>query len=197
MLALKQNRFGLAVVLVFTIFNLLACAGYPSDPRAPETGDDTYKAKEDEVLNVPANKGILANDNPKEGTKIFLDTAEIETQNRGTVNLAEDGSFTYVPETNFSGQDQATYRIHNRKGKSSEGTIFFEVAPVNDPPEPQDDRRETPFNRPVTIDVLTNDVDPDAGDTLVIQNVGTPDSGSVRLNADGTLTLPESGVPTF
>ena len=188
MLSPKQNRFHHILFAIFIIFNLLACAGYPSDPRAPQTVDDTYEAKEDDILKVSAEEGILANDNPREGTKIFLDTVgKTATQNGGEVNLAKDGSFTYIPTRNFTGNDQAVYKIHNSKGKTGEATIIFKVAPVNDPPEPQDDQIETSLNESVTIDVLANDIEPD-GDTMIIQRVGEPDSGSVQINNDGTLT---------
>jgi hypothetical protein len=188
MLPPKQNRFFHLLIILFIIFNLLACAGYPSDPRAPQTTDDKYEAKEDDMLTVSAEKGILANDNPREGTEIILDTkGNIATQNGGEVNLAKDGSFTYTPATNFSGNDQVVYKIHNSKGKTGEAAIIFEVEPVNDPPEPQDDQMETSLNEPVTIDVLANDIEPD-GDTMIIQRVGEPDSGSVQINNDGTLT---------
>ena len=194
MLMPKQHWFYPVILTVVVILNLAGCAGYPSDPRAPKSGDDTYTTKEDTFLNVPVEKGVLVNDQAKEGAAVFLDTVgKIKTQNGGTVNMAEDGSFSYEPAANFSGDDQGTYSVHNSKGKKDESTIFIKVTPVNDPPKPQDDQIETPVDQAVTIDALANDVDPD-GDTMAIHKVGTPDSGTVRVNVDGTFAYtPQAG----
>jgi hypothetical protein len=194
MLMLKHNWFYPVILAIVVILNLTACADYPSDPRAPKSDDDNYTTKEDTFLNVPVEKGVLTNDQAKEGATLFLDTVgAIETQNGGTVNMAEDGSFSYEPPADFNGDDQGTYLVHNSKGKSDESTIFIKVTPVNDPPKPQDDQIETPIDQEVTIDALSNDVEPD-GDTMAIQKVGAPDSGSVRVNVDGTLAYaPQAG----
>jgi hypothetical protein len=201
MLPSKQNRFFHLLIILFSIFNLLACAGYPSDPRAPQTADDTYEATEDEMLNIPVEKGVLANDKAKEGTKIFLDTkGVIKTQKGGEVNFnvdnneKPDGSFTYTPPEDYNGDDRLVYKIHNQKGKTGEATILFKVAPVNDPPDPKDDQAETLFNEPVTINVLANDEDPDKedpeGDTMTIQPFEPDDVsyGYAQVNNDQTIT---------
>ena len=194
MLMPKYNWFYPVILAAIVILNLAACADYPSDPRAPKSGDDSYTTKEDTFLNIPVEKGVLTNDQAKEGATVILDTVgKIKTQKGGTVNMAEDGSFSYEPPADFSGDDQGSYLVHNSKGKSAESSIFIKVTPVNDAPKPQDDKVETPSDQAVTIDALANDVDPD-DDSMIIQNVGSPDSGDVRVNIDGTLAYtPQAG----
>ena len=64
----------------------------------------------------------------------------------------------------------------------------------NGVPDAVDDSAETDQDVAVTIDVLTNDSDPD-GDTLVLSGiVDTPDHGSVVVHADYTVTYtPDEG----
>lgn len=183
----NQNRSCRVILSVAMIFSLVACAGYPGGPRSPQPGDDSYTVEEDTLLNIPYGEGILINDQAREGTDLVLLTSgEMDTQAGGIVNMDPRGGFTYEPPANFSGSDQVAYTIRNQKGKTSEGMIFFEVAPVNDPPEPSDDYARTLEDVPVEIPVLDNDTDPD-GDAMLVVTVGTPDSGSVRINSDGTL----------
>lgn len=177
--------------VVFTLmiaFHLAACAGYPSDPRAPQPNDDTYAAEEDTVLNIPADEGILVNDKAREGIDIILLTVgEIQTDNGGIINIAENGGFTYEPAADFNGTDQVAYTIRNQKGKESGSVIFLNVAPVNDAPRPVDDRIQISGDAPATVNVLANDVEPD-GDAMTVADTGDPGRGSVRINADGSLT---------
>ncbi len=65
--------------------------------------DDSYSTDENQMLTVSAAAGVLANDAPP-------GVASLQTQAQdGTVSLAADGSFTYVPNQNFSGTDTFAY----------------------------------------------------------------------------------------
>jgi len=70
----------------------------------------------------------------------------------------------------------------------------------NEAPVAVDDAKTTPNDTPVTINVLSNDSDPD-GDTLTISSITQPSKGSVTNNGDGTLTYTPknnaSGVGIF
>ncbi len=60
-------------------------------------------------------------------------------------------------------------------------------------PDAVDDAVSTPYETPVTIDVLANDSDPN-GDPLTINGVSQPDNGDVVVNGDDTLTYtPDAG----
>jgi uncharacterized delta-60 repeat protein len=73
-------------------------------------------------------------------------------------------------------------------------------APVNSPPDAQDDSATTSEDAPVTIGVLSNDSDPD-GDPLTIAGVTQGANGSVVDNGMGTLTYTPNpnfnGIDTF
>jgi len=58
---------------------------------------------------------------------------------------------------------------------------------TNQPPVAVDDEAETTVDRPVTINVLENDSDPD-GDVISVESVTPPATGTAVDNGDGTIT---------
>ena len=72
--------------------------------------------------------------------------------------------------------------------------------PINDPPRTVDDIALTLEDSPITIDVLTNDSDPD-GDPLTVIAVSVPPNGTVVINPDRTVTYTPNpnfdGVDSF
>ena len=177
-----------AVIIFLTTIGTMACASYPSGPREPQPQADHYEVTEDGFLDVPVEEGILINDKPREGTRNFLLTlGQVTTEGGGVVDLAENGSFTYKPATDFFGTDRLAYTIENEKGKTSDSQITFSVSALPDPPKPVDDRREISEGEPITIDVLANDVEPD-GEAMSLVEIGQPISGMAALTADGQVT---------
>jgi hypothetical protein len=167
---------------------MIGCASYPDEPRNPKVGDDTYRIEEDGLLSVTVEQGLLSNDSPEEGESAIVVTTDKEqsTEKNGVIVIEADGAFTYEPAPNFNGKDQISYLVENVKGKQSQGTVYFEVASVNDPPEPQDDIVQTPIIEAITVSVLDNDTDPD-GDEIHLVGVDPPADGSAQANNDGTV----------
>src|SRR5262249_23644154 len=60
--------------------------------------------------------------------------------------------------------------------------------PANHSPVANADGASTTGMQPVTIYPLSNDSDPDAGDTIHVLNYAMPTSGLAVLNADGSFT---------
>jgi hypothetical protein len=91
---------------------------------APDAAvDDSYRTDENQTLTVSAAGGVLANDAPP-------GVASLQTQAQdGTVSLDADGSFTYVPDQNFSGTDTFTYL-----DDGAAGTVTVAVDHVLQPP---------------------------------------------------------------
>ncbi|MDW8419901.1 MAG: Ig-like domain-containing protein, partial [Chitinophagales bacterium] len=76
----------------------------------PIANDDAYTTNEDTPLNIPA-PGVLANDSdPADGTAVSV-VGVVSGPSNGTLTLNPNGSFTYVPNPNFSGIDVFCYRI--------------------------------------------------------------------------------------
>lgn len=123
----------------------------------------------------------------------------------GTLALGTDGGWTYRPAAGFSGADSFVYRAVDPSGASSEpATVTVAVqasAPVDRAPVAVDDTATTTARKPVGIDVLANDTDPD-GDPLAIAAVVTaPAHGTAQVGAGGTVVYTAdpgfTGTDTF
>ncbi len=168
--------------------------------------DDAYNAIQNTPLKILA-PGVLGNDlvysgdatNPAGTVPPVINlplTAQIVTQpEKGTVQLASDGSLEYVPEKNFFGAVSFTYKAVLPSTAAS-GTIApnpnsREVAKVTiyvKPPEAINDFYSTPNATTLTIaapGVLKNDRAPE-GLPLSALLVSQPVSGDLEFNADGS-----------
>ena len=100
-----------------------------NDP--PVANDDGYASDEDSLL-VVSSPGVLGNDTDPDGPSL---TATVTTQPaHGWVSLAADGSFRYVPDWDYYGQDSFTYAVDDGSGGVNSGTVDITLRPVDDPP---------------------------------------------------------------
>src|SRR5204862_327373 len=88
-----------------------------------------------------------------------------------------------------NGPDSFTYVAKDGAGAGSEARRVGKASSaVNDAPVAVNDSANTSEDTPVTVSVLANDTDVDAGDTKAIASVTQGAHGAVTINADGTLT---------
>lgn len=80
----------------------------PSKQDAPQTRNDAYGVNENKTLEVPP-PGVV--DNDQFDKSLPYTVTLISNVSNGTVDLEEDGSFTYVPFSNFGGSDTFSYRL--------------------------------------------------------------------------------------
>jgi subtilisin-like proprotein convertase family protein len=86
----------------------------------PTAVADSYSTNKDTTLSVGASEGVLANDTDPDGDPI---TAEVvDDVDNGTLTLSPDGSFTYMPDDDFFGEDSFTYRANDGSLQSEEAT---------------------------------------------------------------------------
>ncbi|QAR33327.1 retention module-containing protein [Geovibrio thiophilus] len=102
---------------------------------APVAVDDSIEVEEDGSKTF----GVLGNDYDVDGDDISID--EFTQPAHGTVTLNQDGTFTYVPDDNYNGEDSFTYTIADPDGETSTATVNINVTPVNDAPVATDDGR--------------------------------------------------------
>lgn len=88
---------------------------------APTANPDVYETTFETELTVNAENGVLANDTDPNGDA--LTAILVEPPSSGTLTLGMDGSFSYIPRTDFAGADVFTYR-------ANDGTISSEPAIV-------------------------------------------------------------------
>ncbi|MFN7778338.1 MAG: tandem-95 repeat protein, partial [Betaproteobacteria bacterium] len=102
----------------------------------PVAVDDIYVVAEDGTLNVAA-AGVLANDAVADGLA-GLDV--VQAPQFGSMTLAADGSFIYVPRADYNGDDRFVYRLTDADGDQAIATVYLSITPVNDAPQLQIDR---------------------------------------------------------
>jgi hypothetical protein len=108
----------------------------------------------------------------------------------GSLTANADGTWTFTPAGDFNGTVRFSYDVDDGATRVA-GTATLVVTPVNDAPTPVADTLAAVEDTPATFtaaDLVGNDSDVD-GDTLSIASVGGATNGTVRLNADGTVTF--------
>jgi hypothetical protein len=91
---------------------------------APIANEDLYTTARARSLSVPASNGVLANDSDIEGDSMTASLASAPKQ--GSVVLASDGSFTYVPNGSFTGRDEFTYQLSDGTAQAT-GRVGIDV----------------------------------------------------------------------
>ncbi|XQW85201.1 Ig-like domain-containing protein [Thalassotalea piscium] len=160
-------------------------------PDAPNAGDDNYQLTEDETLFVDSANGLLKNDIDPDGSTLMVSTNVLVAPKKGSVYLAADGSFEYIPNANFNGIDQFTYQISNVYNLTSQGQVTLTVIASADAPVAMDDFANTDQDTAITIDVLTNDINIDGGNLVIKSAVAN--SGSVSIVSNTLVYQPATG----
>ncbi|HIF9233445.1 TPA: Ig-like domain-containing protein, partial [Photobacterium damselae] len=101
----------------------------------------------------------------------------------GSVTINADGSWEYVPNPDFNGEDSFTVVVDDGNGGTDTITVTVNVTPVNDAPVGEDVTAETQEETAVTGQLTATDVD---GDNLTFKPGSNPENGSVTINADGS-----------
>ncbi len=149
---------------------------------APAAADDVATVAEDEAVTID----VLGNDAGLGDGPVVVTIASAPGAGVATVN--PDGTVTYTPAADFTGTDTFTYTVTDADGQPSTATVTVTVTPADDDPIAVDDLAWTALDTPVTVDVVANDVDVD-GDALTVIAVTQPASGTVVIDAGGTVTF--------
>ncbi len=124
----------------------------------PNAIDDSVTARSGNTVVIP----VTANDYDPDGDAIAV--LDVKPAGHGTTDVLDGSSVAYVPETDFSGSDSFEYTIVDEHGNTDSATVSVQLfAPdsANRPPIARPDRVRTRLGRPITIDVLANDIDPE------------------------------------
>lgn len=163
---------------------------------APIGDPDSFTMAEDGgTLSVPA-AGVLSNDTDVEtpGSLTVGTPRPVSGPSHDqTFTLNANGSFSYVPDANFTGTDTFTYRVSDGS-LTDDVTVTITVTPVNDPPTAVNNSYTATEDTPLTVaapGVLGNDSDID-GDALTAVNASTPAHGTVTLSPNGSFSYSSS-----
>ncbi|MDY6835927.1 MAG: Ig-like domain-containing protein [Chloroflexota bacterium] len=155
---------------------------------SPVVVEDAYEVDADDTLQVDA-PGVLDND-ADDDVGDLLKAVLVSDVVHGTLTLEEDGSFIYVPDAGFSGDDAFTYKASDDIDDSNEVMVVITVNLVSDLPIAVDDFYRC--SEDITLDlkgdgVLSNDYGI-KGVSLAAVLVKNVSHGSLTLRSDGSFT---------
>jgi len=167
----------------------------------PISVNDNYSVDEDTTLNVVL-PGVLDNDSDPEGSE--MSAVLVSDVSNGSLSLNSNGSFEYIPNSNYYGADAFTYKVSDGTDFSSNATVDITVNSINDAPIANSDSDSTDEDTILTISktsVLTNDTDVDDDHSLLtVQSVSNPVNGSVHIDGADIIFTPSaeySGAASF
>jgi len=161
-----------------------------NDNRPPVAVTDVVEAR----AGTSAALNVLDNDSDPDGDSIVLDDIVVPS---GSVTFDGSGQVTFVPDPATTDRSiDLSYTIRDSFGATAEGTVrvAIRLRDSNNEPDARNDSAVTVAGRPVTINVLINDTDPD-GDAISVaappvliapaSSDDIADSIEVSLSTDG------------
>lgn len=115
----------------------------PLENHPPLAYNDDYETDEDQTLEITENDGVLDNDEDVDEDPL---TAELVSDvSHGSLDLEDNGAFTYTPNADYHGTDTFTYKAYDGLEYSNEATVTITINSVEDTfrapsqPSPQND----------------------------------------------------------
>jgi hypothetical protein len=169
--------------------------------------NDSYVVDENQVLNVPAANGVLANDIPGHGGTLSASLfggggGQGFGPFNGTVVMISDGSFVYTPNLIFNGSDTFIYQVTESAGTASSPStalarVVITVNHVNQAPVANPDNVTVEAGSSAnSIPVLANDTDVE-GDQLTVFGVTNPTHGAASFTSSNVIYTPGSTPTVF
>jgi VCBS repeat-containing protein len=142
--------------------------------------DDSFMTNEDILL----SESVATNDSTTSGGML---TYALGTQaSHGTATVNSDGTFTYLPDSNFNGPDSFTYTVTDADANESlTRTVFLTISPINDAPNANADSITTDEEVAYAGQLTGSDVD---GNMLTFALGTQATHGIAVVNADGTFS---------
>ena len=122
----------------------------PVDDGIPYAKDDSAGTS----VNTPVDVNILMND---ENLEDSITLSIISNPENGSVEINEDSTVTYTPESDYLGRDVFEYRITDYDDQSDKAKVIIEVRKNNIEPVAIPDSARTVMNQKISIHVLRND----------------------------------------
>ena len=181
---------------------IVGCAAALVAPCAfaqPVARDDSFSTAQATPITTAAANGVLVNDSAAAGGA--LDAILITNVTHGVLLFGADGSFFYLPNADFTGNDAFTYQA--REGGATLGNIAtatISVMPAgggNVPPVAVADNYTTNEDQTLHVNanngVLANDTDANTDPLTAVLVTGVA-SGTLTLNPNGSFDyVPAAG----
>lgn len=161
--------------------------------RPVKAVDDAYEVQQNTTLTVPA-PGVLDNDVDSDGDP--LTATKVSDPLHGTLNLNANGSFTYIPASDFFGTDSFRYKATDGTFQSNVATVTITVTGVgNSPPLVSDipNQTITEGSNFTTINLDNYVADPDNPDSELTWTY----SGNTQLSVSIVSRVATISVPNL
>jgi VCBS repeat-containing protein len=153
---------------------------------APVAAPNSYTTDEDVTLVKNVTDGVRTNDSDADNDAL---TVAVEVgPAHGTLSLAADGSFSYIPTPDYNGSDSFSYKLSDGSLETALATVTLTITSVNDVPQAVADEFDVDEDETLTIPapgLLANDTNGDGLD-LTTAEIGDVEFGSLTVNADGS-----------
>ena len=160
--------------------------------RSPVAIDDTISTPPNNQVSIP----VLLNDSDPDGTPLSI-ASVTQPSAGGTVTFTSIGTLVFTPTSGFTGPVTFTYTMSDPQGQTATASVTVNID--GQAPTAVADVVSTQPNSPVSIAVLTNDVEP-GFDPINVQSQTTPANGSITLLNNVFTYTPNSGftgIDTF
>lgn len=145
---------------------------------------DYYRFDEDNIL----TGNLMDNDFPVNGLDLF--TVANTLPNHGTLTLQNDGTFSYLPDLNFSGADSFEYHLCSPTIiPCPKATVTISITPINDAPVATPDTMRTLAGEKLISYVIGNDSD--------VENNSLAAYPLSNININGKLFILQSGYISY
>lgn len=166
--------------------------------KADPTINNNIIANDDEAVtrkNRSVSGNVLTNDFDPDGDNMTVNTTLITSPNNGSVTIAEDGTYTYTPNTDFVGQDSFVYEVCDDGDPVTCDQATVTITVILDQSGQvnytfaRDDVFYIDGKKTLNGNVLDNDFDPDGNQQIVNTTpVSSTSNGTLTLNANGTFS---------
>ncbi len=181
--------------------NLCETATVTMTVDAVNDGPIALNDTDNTAVNTSTNGNVLNNDYDKENSPLTVTSTPVTPPTNGVLILNADGTYTYTPNTGFTGIDSFDYQVCDDGAPTattecSTATVTISVGSgVNQAPVAVDDTGTTNEATTLSANVLTNDSDPESNNlTVNTTPVNPPSNGILVLNTDGSYDYtPDAG----
>ena len=125
--------------------------------------------------NTPLKIKLNASDPDNDPLNYVIDTQPLHGSLAGLD--ANNGTLTYTPHSNFTGQDTFKFKVNDGTSESNIAKVIINVKNVNHSPVAEDQIVVTNTNK--QIEITLNGRDPDALDKITFEKVTDPAHGTI------------------
>ncbi|MDO8380137.1 Ig-like domain-containing protein, partial [Phenylobacterium sp.] len=165
-----------------------ASSGVVTTNHGPSVLNDVVSATAGTATSITP----LGNDTDADGNALTIVSAALASGS-GNVSLLNDTTISFTPTAGSTGAATITYNVSDGTVQTV-GTVTVNVSLPNTAPVAVADTISVTLGQSIVFDPRANDSDADAGDTLTVEIVSNPASGSVTTNGS-TITYTAAASP--